>query len=146
MATLRREVVIDRNADEVWRVVGRPELLHLWFPGIIDCAVEGKLRTITMATGLPMPEEIITNDSLQRRFQYRITAPMFRQHLATLDVIELSPSSCIVVYSTDADPDVMALGIGAATGDALLELRRQFDADDGPALQAARAAVGVGER
>ena len=36
-----------------------------------------------------MPEEIVTNDPIQRRFQYRITAPMFRDHLGTIDVIDL---------------------------------------------------------
>ena len=34
MATLRREIRIHRSANDVWTVVGRPELLHLWFPGV----------------------------------------------------------------------------------------------------------------
>ena len=138
MATFRKDIVIHRSARDVWRVAGRPELLHLWFPGIVDCAVDGNTRTITMASGISMPEEILTNDSLQRRFQYRITAAIVRQHLATLDVIALDDASCIVVYSTDADPDVMALVIGAATGDALIELKRQFELDAGAAVDATR--------
>jgi len=137
MATLRREIRINASADEVWKVVGRPEILYLWFPGIVSSVVDGNTRTVTTGTGIPMPEEIITNDSLQRRFQYRITAPLFRQHLATVDVLDVGDGTCMVVYSTDAEPAVMALVIGGATTGALEELKRQFDAGAGPALDAA---------
>lgn len=140
MATLRREIRINASADDVWQVVGRPELLHLWFPGIVDCTVTGNTRVITTASGIPMPEEIITNDALQHRFQYRITAPLFSNHLATVDVIDLGDGTSLVVYSTDAEPAVMALVIGGATTGALEELERQFAAGSGPALDAARTA------
>lgn len=143
MATVRRELRIDRPAETVWKVVGRADILHLWFPGIVGCTVEtvdGRTtRVITMGSGLPMTEEIITDDPIQRRFQYRITASTFRHHLGTIDVIELDASSCLVVYSTDAVPDAMALVIGGATGGALDELARQFATGSGPAL----AAVGL---
>lgn len=136
MATLRREIRIHCPASEVWRVVGCPEILHLWFPGVTSCMVDGNVRVITLGSGIAMPEEIVTNDSIQRRFQYRITAPLFRQHLATIDVIDLFDDTCVVVYSTDADPAVMALVIGGATTDALEELRKQFESGAGPALDA----------
>lgn len=141
MATLRRQIRIHRPADEVWTVCGRPELLHLWFPGIVDCTVEGDVRTIVTGTGIPIPEQIITNDALQHRFQYRITAALFTSHLATLDVIDIGDGTCMVVYSTDAEPAVMALVIGGGTSGALAELQRQFESDSGPALDAARAAA-----
>jgi Polyketide cyclase / dehydrase and lipid transport len=137
MATLRREIRINASADVVWKVVGRPEILYLWFPGIISSTVDGNTRVITTGTGIPMPEEIITNDSLQHRFQYRITSPLFRSHLATVDVLDVGDGTCMVVYSTEADPAVMALVIGGATTGALEELKRQFDAGVGPALAAA---------
>jgi hypothetical protein len=140
MATLRRDIRIPATAEEVWQVVGRPELLHLWFPGITGCTVEGTTRTIITGTGIPMPEQIITNDALQHRFQYRITAPLFRSHLATIDVIDLGDGTCVVAYSTDAEPAVMALVIGGGTTGALEELHRQFAAGSGPAIEAARAA------
>ena len=146
MATLRREIRIHRPAADVWQVVGRPELLHLWFPGIVNCTVntnsEGTTRIVTTGAGIAMPEEIVTNDALQRRFQYRITAPLFRSHLATVDVIDLADGTCLVVYSTDAEPAVMALVFGGATTGALEELRRQFESGSGPALAALKEGVG----
>jgi len=74
-------------------------------------------------SGLPIPEQILTCDRLQRRFQYRITAPIVREHLSTLDVLDLEDGTSLVVYSADADPSTMALVIAAAAGNALEHLR-----------------------
>jgi hypothetical protein len=78
---------------------------------------------ITTGAGIPMPEEIVTNDPLQRRFQYRITAPMFREHLSTLDVLDLGDGTSVAVYSADAAPATMALVIAAAAGNALAHVK-----------------------
>jgi hypothetical protein len=121
--SVRRHVRIDRPAADVWALIGDPARIPEWFPGIDSATVDGTTRTITTGAGMPMPEEILTNDPLQRRFQYRITAPMFREHLSTLDVIELDDRSCLVVYSADADPATMALVIAGAAGNALEHLR-----------------------
>lgn len=135
-ASIRREGRIAAPAAEVWEVVGRPELLHLWFPGVVGCRVDGDTRTITTGTGVDMPEQIITNDPIQRRFQYRITSPLFTDHLATIDVIDLGDDTSLVVYSTDAAPATMALVISGGTGGAIDELRRQLESGSGPALDA----------
>jgi hypothetical protein len=137
-ASIRRESRIARPADEVWAVVGRPDLLHLWFPGVVACTVDGDQRVITTGTGVEMPEQILTNDPLQRRFQYRITSPLVREHLATIDVVGLDDATSLVLYATDADPATMALVISGGTGGAIEELRRQLESDEGPALDALR--------
>jgi uncharacterized protein YndB with AHSA1/START domain len=128
MGSVRRQVRIHRPADEVWAVVGDPTTIHRWFPGIVDCTVDGRTRVITTATGLPMPEEIVTLDPLQRRFQYRLTAPIVAHHLGTIDVFDLDDGTSLVSYATDCEPDAFALIIGGATGGALAELRRQLEA------------------
>ena len=122
-ASIRREVRIQRSADELWEWVGDPARLAEWWPGITACVVDGDSRTITMGSGLPMPERLLTIDRLQRRFQYRITAPVFREHTSTIDVHDLGDGSCLVVYSVDAEPSTMALVIGGAAGNALQHLR-----------------------
>jgi hypothetical protein len=103
--------------------------LPRWFPGIIDAQVDGATRVITTATGLSMPEVIVTNDALQRRFQYRITAPIVQDHLGTIDVFDLGDGSSLISYATDCEPDALALVIGGACGNALRELRRRLEAD-----------------
>ena len=135
----RRQRVVEVSAARAWAVVGRPELLHHWFPGIVDCQVEGRTRTVTTGMGLSLVEDILTNDPLQRRFQYRISGGVFREHLATIDVIELAPNRCLVTYASDADPAPMAIVLGCAMAGALEELARQLEAGTGPALDALAA-------
>ena len=124
MASMRYETRIRATADEVWRVVTEPTSIVDWFPGIVSCVVDDKLRTITTATGLELPEEILTNDPLLRRFAYRVTLPIFKFHLGVIDVIELSPEESLCIYSTTAEPDVMALIIAGGTKGALDEIKR----------------------
>jgi hypothetical protein len=135
-ASVRRERIVEVSADRAWEVVGRPELLHHWFPGIVACSVEGSTRTITLATGISLDEELLTNDPLQRRFQYRISGGLFAEHLGTIDVIPLGEERCLVCYASDAEPATMAIVLGGATGGALEELARQLEAGAGPALDA----------
>jgi uncharacterized protein YndB with AHSA1/START domain len=126
-ASVRREVRISADADEVWAVVGDPTRLPEWFPGVASCTVDGTSRVVTTGSGLPMPEELLTVDRLQRRFQYRIAAPPFREHLATVDVHDLGDGTSFVVYGTDADPATMALVLGGAAGNALQHLRQLLE-------------------
>jgi hypothetical protein len=111
----------------VWALVGDPTRLAEWFPGMTGCTVDGTTRIVTLGSGLPLPEEILVNDPIQRRFQYRITAPLFQHHRGSIDVLDLGDGTCVVVYTTDADPRTMALVIGGATADALDELKRQME-------------------
>ena len=127
MASVRRQLIFDRSADDVWAVIGDPSTIHTWFPGMADSTVDGTTRVITTVTGLPMREEILTNDPIQRRFQYRVTSPIFTSHLGTIDVFDLGDDRSLVSYSTDAEPDALALMIGGAAGNALHELRRQLE-------------------
>jgi len=115
----------------VWARIEDPGCIQDWFPGITASTVNGTSRIVTLGSGFTMPEEIVTSDPLLRRFQYRIDFPVFRHHLSTIDVIDLGDETSLVVYATDADPRTLALVIGAATGDALLELRDQMELGGG---------------
>jgi hypothetical protein len=125
--SVRRHVRIACSAQEVWDRIGDPARIQEWFPGIVDSTVDGTTRVITTGSGLPMPEEIVTNDAIQRRFQYRITAPLFREHLSTLDVLDLEDGTCVVVYGCDSVPATMSLVIAGAAGNALEQLKAQIE-------------------
>ena len=127
IGSIRHHVRIDRPAPDVWTLAGDPTRLHEWFPGIVACTVDGNQRVITTGAGLPMPEEILVQDDTQRRFQYRITTPMFKHHRGTIDVLDLGDDTCVVVYSTEADPRTMALLIAGGAAGALDELKRQME-------------------
>jgi hypothetical protein len=94
---------------------------------MVEATVEGRERIITTAAGLRLPEEIVTLDPIQRCFQYRVTAGFVRDHLGSIDVFDLGDGTALVSYSTRCEPDALALMIGGATGNALLELKRQME-------------------
>jgi hypothetical protein len=132
LGSIRHEIRIRRAAEDVWALAGDPTRLAEWFPGITAVAVDGTTRIVTTGAGLPLPEEILVHDHVQRRFQYRVTAPIFQHHRGTIDVIDLGDGTSLVTYATDADPRAMALTIGGATAGALDELRRILEAEGAP--------------
>jgi hypothetical protein len=79
-----------------------------------------------------MPEQLLTVDPVLRRFQYRITAPMFTEHLSTIDVHHLRDGSCLAVYSVDADPAPLALVIAGAARAGLENLEALLASAHGP--------------
>jgi hypothetical protein len=127
MATVRHHVVMRVSADAAWELLGDPARLAEWFPGITECVVEGSTRTVTLQSGFSLPEEIITVDQLQRRFQYSLRLPVIRSHLSTLDVLELDDTSCCCVYGCDAVPAVMALVIAGAAAEGLERARTTLE-------------------
>ncbi len=126
MATSRSQVRIHRHPDDVWQVLRDPMRIVEWFPGITGVSMEGDVRTIVMASGLPVNEDIITIDHRLRRFQYKITGPLpVSFHLATMDVIDIgtpeSPES-LLTYSTEIVPDPMSFVLDGATSTAIANL------------------------
>jgi hypothetical protein len=127
MGTVRRHAFIECNADKVWALVGAPERLHDWFP-ITECRVEGIKRWITLAAGIVFEEDIITLDHDLRRFQYKIVNnSLIKFHLGTVDVIADGDKRCLVIYSIDMDPEVLALPIAGAASLGLEKVKQMFD-------------------
>jgi len=127
VGTVRRHLFINASADTVWGLVGAPERLHEWFP-TSSTRMEGNKRWITLASGITFEEDIVTLDHDLRRFQYRIVNnPIITSHLGTVDVIPDGDDRCIVIYSTDMEPEVLALPIGGAAGVGLEALKARFE-------------------
>jgi hypothetical protein len=127
---MRHSIRLDCPADVVWDMVGAPERLAEWWDGVESCTVEGDQRTILTRSGLPMPERLLTIDAQQRRFQYRITAPLFVEHLSSIDVIDLHDGTCLTTYSVDAEPAVLTLVIAGAARAALHRLPDVLGVDE----------------
>ena len=111
----------------MWEAIGDPARVQEWFVGIDSSTVDGDQRVVVTGAGIPMPEQILTHDPIQRRFQYRITAGLVKEHLSTLDVHDLGDGTSLVVYAADADPATMALIIAGAAGSALESLRDRME-------------------
>lgn len=119
MPTLRSHRRIPADPEAVWAVVGAPERLAEWFPGVRSCEVEGAERIVELASGVHLVEEIVECDPRVRRLRYRITSGgPISDHEATVDVIDEGNGS-LVVYTQRAEPPAMALVIGGACEEAL---------------------------
>jgi carbon monoxide dehydrogenase subunit G len=116
MATLRSHIAIDRPVDEVWSVVSDAGRISEWFPAIASSTASGGGRSCQLEGGVPLEEEIVTNDADLRRFQYRIVGGGVPadSHLGTIDVLGLDGGRSLVVYSTEITPDELAGTMGPA--------------------------------
>jgi carbon monoxide dehydrogenase subunit G len=125
MATLRSDVTIDRPAEEVWSVVSDAGRISEWFPAILTSSANGNGRSCELQGGIPLEEEIVTNDPALRRFQYRIVGGGVPadSHLGTVDVLSLDDRRSLVVYSTDITPDELAGTMGPAIDGGVLGLK-----------------------
>ena len=126
MSSVRRHAFIGCDADSVWSFISKMDNLHEWFP-VVSTKVEGNKRWVTLASGISFEEDILLVDHDLRRYQYSIVPnAIIKRHLATVDVIPDGDSRCIVVYSTDMDPEVLALPIAGAAGEGLERLIERF--------------------
>jgi carbon monoxide dehydrogenase subunit G len=121
--SVRRQIRIAAPPGEVWAVLADPASISKWWPGITGATVDGAVRTVTLASGLAVEEEILDQDHDRRRLRYRAKLPVLRHHLATVDV-EADGDGTLVTYVTDIEPDPMAFVFGGASGAALEGLRR----------------------
>jgi carbon monoxide dehydrogenase subunit G len=116
MATLRSDIRIDRPAQEVWAVVSDAGRISEWFPSVLTSSANGTGRSCELQGGIPLEEEVVTNDRDLRRFQYRIVGGGVPAefHLGTVDVLALDDDRSLVVYSTEITPDELADTMGPA--------------------------------
>jgi hypothetical protein len=132
--SVRANTVIEVPADAAWARIADVPNNASWFTSLVKSWCEADpetgrpVRFVTTPTGMTMTEDILLVDHDQRRLQYQLRAnPIMTHHLATIDVIELSASTCLVIYSTDLAPRPLALAFGGATQRALHTLKEQLE-------------------
>lgn len=125
MSEIRSHVIIAAAADDVWRIVSDAPNIANWMPAMTDSTGDATRRTVTLADGSKLIEDIVTNDSDRRRFQYRVVGgdlPVTR-HLGTVDVLSVAENQSIVVYSTELEPAELATAFDEAISSGLENLK-----------------------
>lgn len=127
MGSVRRHIHINRDPDTVWALVGDLARQHEWFP-FSSSRLEGNKRWMTTPSGITFEEDIVTHDHALRRFQYRIVGnPGITSHLGTCDVLDDGHGGSTVVYSTDMEPEALAIVVAGAAGEGLLRLKHMME-------------------
>ncbi|MCW2830449.1 MAG: hypothetical protein JWP31_1141 [Aeromicrobium sp.] len=133
MASRRSFRQISAPAPSAWRLVTDPDALPSWFTSVESCIVDGDTRVCQLARGGEVRERIVTSDDDLRRFQYSIAEGIpVSSHLATIDVLDLDGSSCVVVYGTDVTPDAAGAHIDRAVEQALDDMKAVLERDTLP--------------
>ncbi|MBM7368075.1 SRPBCC family protein [Gordonia hydrophobica] len=124
MSTLRSSVLLQHDADTVWAVVRDTSAVSRWFPAITSSSGEAHRRTVVLADGSTLVEDIVTLDDDLRRMQYSAVdgdLPIDR-HLGTVDVFDLGDGRSFLVYSTEITPDSFAGAFHSAIDEAVAHL------------------------
>lgn len=107
MASIRKEIVINRSANEVWEVVRDIGSVHKRFvPGLVtDVRLEADARVVTFANGMVVRELIVDLDDEARRFSYAAVGGSFKHHNASMQVFSDGERRCRLVWITDLLPN-----------------------------------------
>lgn len=130
MATVHREVVIDRPRDEVWDALRDVGALHTRLvPGFVtDCRLEPGARIVTFANGLVARELIVAIDDDARRLAWAVVEGRPTHHNASAQVFAEGEDASRVVWIADFLPDALAPALGGMIEQGLAAMKKALDA------------------
>jgi hypothetical protein len=131
MASVHREVVIDRSPASVWDALADVGALHtrLVRGFVTDCQLEPGARVVTFANGLVARELIVAVDGERRRIAWSVVGGRLSHHNASAQAFAAGNSACRVVWIADFLPDEHAAAIGAMVEQGLAAMKRTLEAD-----------------
>lgn len=133
MPTVQKDITIDAEADQVWRIAGDPAQISDWLPPIESSRVEGDHRSCTLADGGQIEERILEHSDEERRYRYEILeGPMpLSSYVSSLEVAD-HDGHAHVTWTAEFE---------AEDSDQEQELLRTFDEMYGGGLEALKQRV-----
>ena len=110
MATIHREIGIERDKEFVWDAIRDVGAIHRRLvPGfVIDCKLEGASRIVTFANGMVIRELIVEVDDKTCRHAWSARGEPLTHHNASLQVFSDGADKCRVVWIADLLPNEVA--------------------------------------
>jgi carbon monoxide dehydrogenase subunit G len=114
MASIRKEILIEVPADEVWAAVRDIGEVHrrLAPDAVTDVRLDGDARIVTFSNGMVVRELIVDIDDDAQRFAYAAVGGRVRHHNATMQVFDEGGRRSRLVWITDLLPNELAGSIG----------------------------------
>lgn len=114
MATIHKEIEIDRSSEFVWDAIRDVGGIHKRLvPGfVIDCKLEGEWRTVTFANGAVVRELIVSVDDKTLRHSWSAQADFLTHYNASLQVFPAGDNKSRVVWIADLMPNEVAGTVG----------------------------------
>ena len=110
MASIRKEMEIDRSKEFVWDAIRDVGAIHKRLvPGfVVDCKLEGDSRIVTFANGMVARELIIDVDDKTCRHSWSARGEPLTHHNASIQVFSRGDDKCRVVWIADLMPNGVA--------------------------------------
>jgi hypothetical protein len=140
MASIRREIVIDANPEEVWSAVRDWDALHerLAAGFVVGCRRDGDARLVTFASGMTVREEILACDEAHRRLAWTIVDGPYTHHNGAAEVFADGDGRARLVWTSDLRPDALADPTAAGMEQGLAAIRRTLEGALSATSQVAR--------
>jgi hypothetical protein len=133
MATIWCEKELSVPAERAWAALRRVDMAHsLFSPVLVDCAMDGDIRTVTFANGLIVCERIITVDEQRRRVAYSVIGGRFEIHASSMSILPINEKTCRFVWISDFLPDDRAGTVQALVEQGSSALVRNIEARSAP--------------
>jgi len=131
MATIRKEIEIQRDKEFVWDAIRDVGAIHKRLvPGFVaDCKLEGDWRIVTFGNGTVMRELIVDVDDQTCRHSWSARGEPLTHHNASVQVFSEGPNKCRVVWIADLMPNEVAETIGEMIQQALNTMKRALEND-----------------
>ena len=129
MASIRREIEIDRAPDAVWDALrdwGALDELASGF--VVGCERQDNARTVTFASGTILHEEILSCDDQLRRLAWSITDGPYTHHNGGAEVLPAGNGRSRFVWTSDLLPDTLAEPTASAMEQGLAAIKRTLEA------------------
>jgi hypothetical protein len=129
MASVHREIVIERPPAEVWGALADAGALHTRLaPGFVtDCRLEPGARVVTFANGMVARELIVDVDGERRRVAWAVVGGRLSHHNASAQVFAAGDGASRFVWIADFLPDEHAPQVAAMIDHGLAAMKRHLD-------------------
>ena len=131
MATIHKEIEIERNKEFVWVAIRDVGSIHKRLvPGfVVDCKLEGDWRTVKFGNGMVVRELIVAVDDKTCRHSWSARGEPLTHHNASVQVFSEGQDKCRVVWIADLMPNEIAEAIGEMIQKGLDTMKQTLESD-----------------
>lgn len=110
MASIRKEILIDANPQDVWAAVRDWGALHeRLVPGfVVDTRLDGEDRIVTFFNDTVLRERLVDLDDEARRLVWSVIDGPYTHHNASAQVFSVGKDGARFVWSADLLPNELA--------------------------------------
>jgi len=129
MATIHREIEIERSKDFVWDAIRDVGAIHKRLvPGfVVDCKLEGDWRIVTFANGMTVRELIVSIDDKTYRHSWSARGEPLTHHNASVQVFSQGQDKCRIVWIADLMPSEAAEAIAEMIQQGLAAMKQTLE-------------------